>query len=164
MEITFIFIAFLIIQRLVELFIARHNTQRLIAKGAKEFASKHYPLIVAIHSLWILAIVVFGWEQSLNLFWLSVYGALQGFRLWILGSLGTRWTTRIIILNEPLVACGPYKFIKHPNYILVVAEIIVAPMVLGLWCVAAVFTLLNALILYIRIPAENAALATISNK
>lgn len=80
------------------------------------------------------------------------------FRVWILASLGTRWTTRIIVLNEPLVARGPYKFLPHPNYMLVVAEIFVAPMVLGLWGVALIFTVLNAIVLTIRIRAENKAL------
>lgn len=161
MTATFLFIAFLIAQRLSELVIARKNTVCLLARGAKEFAPEHYPLIVAVHSLWIVAIAVLGWDQALNFSWLVVYLVLQGFRIWILSSLGARWTTRIIILNEPLVARGPYKYIKHPNYVLVVAEIIAAPMVLGLFSVAIVFSLLNAIVLYIRIKAENKALATI---
>jgi len=161
MTATFLFIAFLIAQRLSELVIARKNTVRLLARGAKEFAPEHYPLIVAVHSLWIVAIAVLGWDQALNFSWLVVYLVLQGFRIWILSSLGARWTTRIIILNEPLVARGPYKYIKHPNYVLVVAEIIAAPMVLGLFSVAIVFSLLNVIVLYIRIRAENKALATI---
>jgi len=161
MTATFLFIAFLIAQRLSELVIARKNTVRLLARGAKEFAPEHYPLIVAVHSLWIVAIAVLGWDQALNFSWLVVYLVLQGFRIWILSSLGARWTTRIIILNEPLVARGPYKYIKHPNYVLVVAEIIAAPMVLGLFSVAIVFSLLNAIVLYIRIKVENKALATI---
>jgi len=161
MTATFLFIAFLIAQRLSELVIARKNTVRLLARGAKEFAPEHYPLIVAVHSLWIVAIAVLGWDQALNFSWLVVYLVLQGFRIWILSSLGARWTTRIIILNEPLVARGPYKYIKHPNYVLVVAEIIAAPMVLGLFSVAIVFSLLNAIVLYILIKVENKALATI---
>jgi len=161
MTATFLFIVLLIAQRLSELAIARENTARLLRQGAKEFAPEHYPLIVAVHSLWIAAIAVFGWDQALNFSWLTVYLILQGFRIWILSSLGARWTTRIIILNEPLVVRGPYKYIKHPNYALVVAEIIAAPMVLGLFSVAIVFSLLNAIVLYIRIRAENKALATI---
>jgi len=90
---------------------------------------------------------------------LATFGILQILRVWILGTLGARWTTRIIILPEPLVRRGPFRFLRHPNYTLVVAEIIVAPIVLGLVWVAALFTVLNALMLYVRIRAENRALA-----
>lgn len=157
-----LFIAFLIVQRLGELVIAKRNTAKLMERGAKEFAGEHYPFIVAVHTLWVLAIIVLGWDQPILWHWFAVYAVLQVFRIWILSSLGGRWTTRIIIWNEPLVARGPYRFIKHPNYILVIAEIIAAPMVLGLTWVAVVFTVLNAIILAIRIPAENKALATIN--
>lgn len=158
---VFLFLVFLIAQRLIELVIARRNTARLIARGAREYAPEHYPLIVALHTIWLVTIVVFGWGGEINPVWLAVYGLLQILRLWILLSLGKRWTTRIIILDEPLVVRGPYRFFKHPNYVLVVAEIIAAPMVLGLLWVAVVFTVLNALVLKIRISAENRALATI---
>jgi len=156
-----LFIAFLIIQRLGELVIAKRNTARLIERGAKEYAPEHYPIIVAVHTLWVLAIVVLGWDQPILWSWFVIYVVLQLFRVWILTSLGERWTTRIVIWNKPLVARGPYRFIKHPNYILVIAEIIAAPMVLGLTWVAVVFTVLNAIVLAIRIPAENKALQTI---
>ena len=156
-----LFIAFLIVQRLGELVIAKRNTARLMERGAKEYAPEHYPIIVAVHTLWVLAIVALGWDQPILWSWFVIYAVLQLFRVWILTSLGGRWTTRIIIWNEPLVARGPYRFIKHPNYILVIAEIIAAPMVLGLTWVAVVFTVLNAIVLAIRIPAENKALQTI---
>ena len=156
-----LFIAFLIVQRLGELVIAKRNTARLMERGAKEYAPEHYPIIVAVHTLWVLAIVALGWDQPILWHWFVIYAVLQLFRVWILTSLGGRWTTRIIIWNEPLVARGPYRFIKHPNYILVIAEIIAAPMVLGLTWVAVVFTVLNAIVLAIRIPAENKALQTI---
>ncbi|MEO1067087.1 MAG: isoprenylcysteine carboxylmethyltransferase family protein [Pseudomonadota bacterium] len=159
-----LFIGFLIAQRLVELWIAQRNTHRLLARGAQEHAPDHYKLIVAVHALWIFAIVVFGFDQAISWAWLAIYAGLQLFRLWILMSLGERWTTKIIILDEPLVAKGPYQYIKHPNYVLVIAEIIAAPMVLGLTWVAIVFTILNALVLAIRIPAENRALATITQR
>ena len=81
--------------------------------------------------------------------------ALQLARLWVLASLGPRWTTRIIVLPQPLVARGPFRWLRHPNYTVVVAEIAVAPMVLGLVWVAVVFSILNALVLTIRLRAEN---------
>lgn len=161
MLMTYLFLGFLIAQRLVELAIAQRNTRALLSQGATEFDPAHYPLIVAVHVLWIAAILVLGWDQPVQMGWLAAYVVLQLFRVWILQSLGKRWTTRIIILDEPLVRRGPYRYIQHPNYVLVVAEIFVAPMVLGLIYVALVFSLLNAAVLFIRIRAENAALATI---
>ena len=153
-----LFLAFLVVQRLSELVIARRNTARLLARGAREVGAGHYPVMVALHTAWVLALIVFGWSHPLHMGWLAVYAVLQVFRIWILGTLGSRWTTRIIVIDEPLVARGPFRFIPHPNYTLVVAEIIVAPLVLGLTWVAVVFTLLNAAMLYHRIGVEDAAL------
>jgi len=153
-----IFLLFIIFQRLCELFIAKRNTANLMARGARETGAEHYPFMVAMHTCWILALVIFGYEQPISLFWLSLFALLQGFRVWILITLCERWTTRIIVIDEPLVLGGPFKIFRHPNYMLVVAEIIVAPMALGLWWVAILFTILNAWMLFIRIRAENAAL------
>ena len=155
---TFLFLAFLILQRLGELIIARRNTARLLADGAHEVGAGHYPVMVAMHVGWLAAILLLGWDEAVRPFWLILYVVLQGFRIWILGTLGRRWTTRIIVADGPLVSTGPFKFIPHPNYALVVAEIIVAPLVLGLWGVALVFTLLNALMLRHRIKVEDAAI------
>ncbi|MDQ1901614.1 isoprenylcysteine carboxylmethyltransferase family protein [Paracoccus sp. WLY502] len=99
-----------------------------------------------------------GWPNPVHLGWLAAFAVLQVLRLWVLLSLGSRWTTRIIVLDEPLVARGPYRWVSHPNYLVVIAEIAVAPMVLGLWPVAAVFTILNALVLRVRIREEARAL------
>ena len=153
-----LFIGFLIAQRLAELAIARRNTARLLARGAVEHGGDHYPLIVALHAGWIAAMAIFGWGEPVRPFWLAVFVLLQGLRLWILSTFGPRWTTRIIVLDEPLVRRGPFRILRHPNYTLVVAEIAVAPLVLGLAGVALVFSVLNALVLRIRIRAENAAL------
>ncbi len=114
---------------------------------------------MALHTAWIIALVVFGYDEQVVLGWLAVYVVLQVLRLWILASLGERWTTRIIVLEEPLVARGPFRFVKHPNYMLVVAEIAVAPLVLGLGWVALVFSVLNAGVLALRISVEGQALA-----
>lgn len=105
------------------------------------------------------ALVIFGWDQPVHPGWLALYALLQVFRLWILGTLGARWTTRVIVLKgETLVARGPFRYLRHPNYMRVVAEIIVAPLVLGLWWVAALWTVFNALMLRHRIAVEDAAL------
>ncbi|RLJ41791.1 methyltransferase [Litoreibacter meonggei] len=154
-----LFLAFIIVQRLSELVIAKRNTARLVANGATEVGAAHYPAMVAMHTAWIAALVVFGWQNPVSVPWLVLFAALQVLRVWILLTLGRRWTTRIILTDTPLVTTGPFRYLRHPNYTLVVAEIIVAPMVLGLVWVAVVWTVLNAAMLYVRISAENAGLA-----
>jgi methyltransferase len=154
-----LFLAFLVAQRLTELAIAKRNTAALLARGAVEHGAGHYPLIVALHATWIAALAWFGWDQPLHLGWLAAFVVLQVLRVWVLVTLGPRWTTRIIVTGEPLVRRGPFRLLPHPNYAVVIAEIAVAPLVLGLVWVAAVFSALNlALLLLVRIPAENAAL------
>lgn len=156
---TALFLGFIILQRLGELVIAKRNTAALMARCAHEVGAGHYPVIAAIHSARVLALVVFGRSQPVHLGCLALYALLQVFRIWILGTLDRRWTTRVIVFEgEILVARGPFRYFRHPNYILVVAEIIVAPMVLGLWCVAVVWTVLNALMLGHRIRVEDNAL------
>lgn len=159
MTATYLFLGFIILQRLSELFIAKRNTARLLARGAYEVGAAHYPAMVAMHSAWIICLVVFGYDNSVAYGWLALFAVLQVLRVWILASLGSRWTTRVIILEEPLVVRGPFKYVSHPNYMLVVAEIIVAPMTLGLTWVALVFTVLNAAMLWVRIGVEHKALA-----
>ncbi len=155
---TALFLGFIVLQRLSELAIAKRNTARLLARGAYEVGAAHYPVMVAMHSAWIACLVIFGYDNPVAFGWLAVFAVLQVLRIWILASLGGRWTTRIIVLEEPLVTRGPFRFVSHPNYILVIAEIIVAPMVLGLEWVALVFTVLNAAMLWVRIGAEHKAL------
>ncbi|MCC6912260.1 MAG: hypothetical protein IT566_01050 [Rhodospirillaceae bacterium] len=149
-------------QRLGELVIARRNTAALLARGAVEVGAAHYPLIVALHAIWLAALA--GWvavtAPSVNFPLLAVFACLQAARLWVLWSLGPFWTTRIVTLpGAPLVRRGPYRFVRHPNYLVVILEIAVLPLVFGAWVLAAVFSLLNAAILYVRIRAEDQALA-----
>ncbi len=149
-------------QRGAELALSRRNTQRLMARGAVEVAPSHYPLMVAVHASWLIALWVFGHNQSVNPLALAAYLVLQGLRAWVMSTLGARWTTGIIVLpNEPLVARGPYRFLRHPNYVVVAGEIAVLPLTLGLPLIAAIFTVLNAVVLFIRIRAENQALDTV---
>jgi methyltransferase len=155
-----ILLALVTLQRGAELVIANHNTRKLLARGAVEVAPRHYPLIVAMHAAWLAALWVFGRDQAMNLVILAFYIGLQGFRFWVMRTLGSRWTTRIILLpRQPLVSAGPYRFLSHPNYAVVAAEIALLPLVLGLTWLAAIFTVLNAAVLAIRIRAENRALA-----
>lgn len=153
-----LFLGFLVLQRLFELVLARRNTARLLADGAREVAPGHYSLIVALHASWIVCMIAFGHDEQLRYGWLAAFAMLQVFRVWILSTLGPRWTTRIIVTDAPLVVRGPYRWVRHPNYLLVVAEIAVAPLVLGLSRVAIVFSLLNAAVLAIRIRAEDRVL------
>jgi methyltransferase len=153
-------LALVTLQRAGELVISRNNTRQLLARGAVEVAPGHYPSIVAVHAAWLLSLWVFGRDQPVNLAALSVYLVLQGCRIWVLRTLGPRWTTRIIILPEqPLVAAGPYRLLSHPNYAVVAGEIAVLPLVFNLPLLAVLFTVLNAAVLAVRIRAENRALA-----
>lgn len=153
-------LALVTLQRAAELVVASHNTSKLRARGAVEVAPGHYPFVVAVHACWLTSLWIFGHDQPVNLVALPAYLVLQGFRLWVMWTLGARWTTRIMILpGEPLVAAGPYRFLPHPNYAVVAGEIAVLPLALGLPRLAALFTVLNAAVLAIRIRAENRALA-----
>jgi methyltransferase len=158
MILNIVILALVTLQRLGELWLSNHNTRRLIAKGAREHSPGHYPLIVAVHALWLASLWWLAPGRPVDGFWLAMFLAVELARVWVLASLGPRWTTRIIILDEPLVRRGPYRFVNHPNYLVVVAEIAVLPLVFSLWQVALIFSLLNAAILTVRIRAENAAL------
>jgi len=146
-------------QRGAELALSRSHTQRLVARGAVEIGGGHYPLMVAVHAFWLVSLWVFGHDQPVNLTALAAYLALQGLRIWVMTTLGGRWTTRIIALpNAPLVAAGPYRYLRHPNYAVVIGEIAVLPLMLYLPWLATLFTVLNAAVLFVRIRAENRAL------
>jgi len=147
-------------QRAGELVLSYRNTSRLMARGAIEIAASHYPLMVAVHAAWLIALWVFGHGAVPNEIALLAYVALQGLRVWVMATLGERWTTRIIVLpNAPLISAGPYRFLRHPNYVVVTAEIALLPLMLHLQTLALLFTLLNGLVLFIRIRAENRGLA-----
>ena len=148
------------LQRAGELAISGHNTRKLLARGAVEAAARHYPLIVAVHAAWLISLWVLGHDQPVHIVALLFYLMLQGVRIWVMWTLGSRWTTRIIVSPEqPLVSAGPYRFLSHPNYAVVAGEIATLPLVLGLPLLAGVFTILNVAVLAIRIAAENRALA-----
>ena len=146
-------------ERLGELMLARRNTARLLAAGGHEVSASHYPLIVAMHALWLASLWIMAPGRPVNIPLLAVFALLQAGRAWVLGTLGRRWTTRIIVVpGEQLVRAGPFRWISHPNYVVVAGEIACLPMVFGLPVPALVFTLLNAAVLWIRIRAEERAI------
>jgi methyltransferase len=154
-------LVFVGLQRLAELLYANYNTKALLARGAVEIGRKHYPLIVLLHASWLAAIAVsLSPKPPVNFIWLGIFILLQSLRLWILATLGPYWTTRIIMLpGAPLVRKGPYRFLRHPNYCVVAAEIFVLPMIFGQWQLALIFTVLNAVMLAWRIRVEETALS-----
>ena len=153
-------LAFVTAERLAELAWAARNTRRLRAAGAYEVGSRHYPLIVALHAAWLAGLWIFVWGRPVHWPFIALFLVLQGLRAWILATLGPRWTTRIIVVpGEVLVRRGPYRFLRHPNYAVVVGEIACLPLAFGLVRFALVFSILNAAVLAIRVRAENGALA-----
>ena len=159
MTVAIVILALVTLQRLGELWLSNRNMRRLLARGATEVGAAHYPLIVAVHALWLAALWWFAPGRPVEGFWLALFTLLQLARVWVIATLGDRWTTRIIILPDaPLVRAGPYRFINHPNYAVVVGEIAVLPLVFGLWSLAVLFSALNAAVLLIRIREENRAL------
>jgi methyltransferase len=156
---AFIILTFVTLQRLSELVIARRNTTELLRQGAVESGASHYPVMVALHASWLIGLWYFGWNQPVNWLLLSFYLLLQAGRIWVLATLGPRWTTRIITIpGETLVARGPYKFIRHPNYAVVALEMPLLPLVFGLIWYAILFGLLNLAMLAWRISIEEKAL------
>lgn len=152
-------LSYVSLERLFELIFAGRNTKRLRAMGAREHGQRHYPLMVGFHTLWLVTLWFLARDRQPDLFWVAIYVLLQAARIWVLATLGPRWTTRILVLpGEDLVKEGPYRFLNHPNYWVVAGEIAVLPLVFGLPWVALVFTILNAAILTVRIRAENRAL------
>ena len=147
------------LQRLAELVYARRNTVRLLAQGAYEIAPGHYPLMVLLHGAWLAGLWLLAPTRPINLLWFAIFVIAQVMRVWVLATLKGRWTTRIIVLpGVPLVEGGLYRLLRHPNYAVVAMEIAALPLAFGLPLYALIFSLLNAIILFVRIKAENAAL------
>jgi methyltransferase len=154
-----LFMAFLIAQRLSELYISRQNEKWLLQKGAVQYGQSHYPFMVAMHTLFIISIII---EYNLrsdvpfNYNFFLAFVAVLCFKFWALSSLGKYWNTKIYrVPGVYPVKKGPYKIFKHPNYMEVVCEIAIIPLVFNLYYTAIIFTLLNAAMLTVRISVEN---------
>ena len=155
-------LGFVTLQRLLEMRLADSHSRKLLAEGAVEHGREHYPIIVALHAAWLLALWWWAPGRTISIPLLVLFAVLQIGRVWVIRSLGDRWTTRIIVKpGAPLVRRGPYRFVNHPNYLIVAAEIAVLPLVFGLWQLAVLFSALNAIVLTVRIRAETRALASL---
>jgi methyltransferase len=157
----FALLSYIVLARLAELYVANCNTRRLIEKGGYEVGRPHYLLMVILHLAWIVAFgLLIPANTPVQIHILSLFLLVQGLRYWVIYSLGERWTTRIIILPKaPLITHGPYKWLRHPNYIVVVLEIALLPLSFGAWEIALIFSILNAVVLYYRIKTEESALS-----
>ena len=154
-----ILLAYLTVQRLAELWWAKQNETRLIALGGIEYGRSHLPLMILFHAAWMAGLWLLAYDRPVEPVFLALFVVLQLARFWVLATLGRRWTIRIVVVpGERLVARGPYRLLRHPNYAVVTGEIAVVPLALGLPVYALLFTILNAGMLAIRITAENAAL------
>ncbi|NKB49773.1 MAG: hypothetical protein GKS02_10490 [Alphaproteobacteria bacterium] len=160
-SIWYVLVALIVLQRLIELMVARISTRNLLAGGGVEHGAGHYPLMVALHTAWLVSLALLvPADTALNPVWFVVFLILQAARVWVIASLGRYWTTRVITVpGAALVKRGPYRWLRHPNYLVVIAEIAVVPLIAGAWQVALIFSIANAALLWHRIRIENTALA-----
>jgi methyltransferase len=153
-------VGYVILARLAELLLARRNTRRLLASGGHEVGRNHYPLIVALHVSWILSVAfLVPTETPVARHFLALFLLSQALRYWVISTLGARWTTRIIVVpGAALVKHGPYRWLRHPNYWVVIAEIALLPLIFGGWQLALGFSAVNAALLWHRVRIEESAL------
>ena len=157
-----LFISFIILQRIGELLLSKRNEKWLLKNGAVEYGHQHYKFIVLLHFLFICALIFEYVIQSTSFYSLSLlvfYLFILAFKAWTILSLGKFWNTKIYrIPKAPLIIKGPYRYFKHPNYLIVIAEILVIPLTFNLYYTAISFSFLNAVMLFVRIKEENRAL------
>lgn len=160
-----LFFAIIVTQRILELGIAKRNEQWIRSQGAIEYGKEHYKYMVCLHITFLISFLleVVLLERTLSPFWpviLILFLLTQSLRIWAIQSLGRFWNTKVLILPDAsIVKSGPYKFLRHPNYTIVVLEILLIPLMFNAYFTATVFTLLNAWMLSVRIPLEERALS-----
>jgi methyltransferase len=167
----FLFLLFVvIIQRGIELAIAKRNAAFLRNQGAVEIGADHYKWIVSVHIFFFLSLIieVVGWNKALPDYWwipFMLFVIAQVLRVWCITSLGRYWNTRIIVLPGAQIVCkGPYRWMRHPNYAVVITEILVLPLIFGAYVTATIASAANLIVLlFIRIPAEEQALVKLTN-
>lgn len=155
--------------RLLELRVANRNRRALLARGGIESGSGHYPWMVALHTVWLIACLAEVWLLDrpfipwLGALALATFLTAFALRYWVISTLGERWTTRIVVLpGLPPITGGPYRWLRHPNYLAVVLEILSLPLVHTAWLTALVFSLLDGILLRVRIRAEEESLSRLS--
>lgn len=165
----YLFLLLIAVERLIELVVARRNAAWSFDRGGREFGRGHYPFIVALHTLLLVSCAVEVWTAHRPFIpWLgwtmvAVVVASTVVRWWCVSLLGHHWNPRLIVIPDaPLVTRGPYRWVHHPNYTAVVAEVAALPLVHSAWVTAIVFSIANALVLTVRIRAENAALGYVA--
>lgn len=156
------------VERLAELVVSRRNAAWSLARGGRETGQGHFPAMVVLHTGLLAGMLIEAWvrrpEVSAALAWsmLALAVASQALRWWCIATLGRRWNTRVIVVpGLPPVTGGPYRFLRHPNYVAVVVEGVALPLMHGAWITAVVFTVLNAALLRVRIRVEEQALRTL---
>lgn len=165
MTFFYLLIGFVVLQRLLEVVYARSNEKTMRKQGAIEVGAEHYKWIVLLHVLFFVSLLLESWTSGIELgsgwqIFLVIFVGAQLLRFWALSSLGRFWNTKILILpGADKVKKGPYRWLPHPNYIVVVLEIAALPLIFGAWRTALIFSIANALLLlFVRIPAEEKAL------
>jgi methyltransferase len=160
-----VLVALVGLERLVELVVSTRNAAWSHAHGGRETGRGHYPVMVALHAGLLVGMLVEAWVRrpavplALAVVMFVLVLASQGLRWWCIATLGRRWNTRVIVVPDlPLVHAGPYRFLSHPNYVAVVVEGFALPLVHAAWVTATLFTVLNAVLLGVRLRVENAAL------
>jgi len=167
--IFFIIVSFVIAQRLVEVLIAKRNEKVLLAKGAFEVGASHYPYMILLHVTFFISLIteVLLLNRTLSplfIYFVVLFGFVQLLRIWCLSSLATYWNTKIIVLpGANVIKKGPYIYIRHPNYLVVCIEILVLPIMFQAYFTALCFTILNIIMLSIRIPIEEKALREVTD-
>jgi methyltransferase len=159
------FIGFLVVERLFELVLSARNARRIMARGGKELGQRHFRVMTVLHAAFLVScvgeVVLLRRPFPGRLGWAALTVALlaQGLRYWAVVTLGERWNTRIIFVpGATPVTSGPYRFVRHPNYVAVILELFAVPLIHGGYLTAIAFSLANAAMLMVRIPAEEAAL------
>ncbi len=157
-----LFISFIILLRIGELLLSKRNEKWLLQNGAVEYGHQHYPFIVALHVSFLISLIIeYSLQQttSYSLLLIVFYFLLLAFKTWVILSLGKFWNTKIYHIPDiSSIKKGPYKYFKHPNYLIVIAEIAVIPLAFHLYYTTIIFTILNLIMLFVRIKEENKAL------
>lgn len=160
MKIAHAILIVVVFQRVGELWYASRNTRALKLRGGIEYGRGHYPLIVVLHASWLIGVAIgVRFDPAVRVFPLMLFVLLQALRVWMLATLGRYWTTRVVTVpGAPLVKRGPYRFVRHPNYLVVVGEIALLPLAFGQVTNAILFSVVNGVLLAWRIRVEDTAL------